>query len=256
MNDPTDFTNLPDLASRALGGGVVFTNDELFAEAANLLKPTPAVFSSEDFGHKGKVYDGWETRRRREPGEDYVIVRLGAGGVIRGVMIDTAWFKGNYPPEASVEAASYEGYPSPAELRQAQWETLVPRSPIKGHFPNEFEVTSPHRFTHVKLTIYPDGGVARFRVFGEVQADPRVVPRVFDLAALENGGRVTGCSDMFYSSPINLILPGQGADHGRGLGERAPPRRRERLGRVRPRRARRRATGRDRQHPLRRQLPG
>ena len=216
MSDPTDFTTLPDLASRALGGGVVHTNDELFAEAANLLKPAPAVFSSETFGHKGKVYDGWETRRRREAGEDYVIVRLGAGGLIRGVLIDTAWFKGNYPPEASVEGASYEGYPSPAELRQAQWETLVPRSPIKGHFPNEFEVTSPHRYTHVKLTIYPDGGVARFRVFGEVQADPRVVPRIFDLVALENGGRVTACSDMFYSSPINLILPGKARIMGEG----------------------------------------
>lgn len=215
-NETGDFTSLPDLASRALGGGVVYTNDELFAEAANLLKPTPAVFSADDFGHKGKVYDGWETRRRREPGEDYVIVRLGAGGVVRGVMIDTAWFKGNYPPEASVEAASYEGYPSAGELRQALWQTLVPRSPIKGHFPNEFQVTSPHRFTHVKLTIYPDGGVARFRVYGQVQADPRVVPRIFDLAALENGGRVIGCSDMFYSSPVNLILPGKARSMGEG----------------------------------------
>jgi allantoicase len=216
MTDDADFTNLPDLASRALGGGVVYANDELFAEAANLLKPTPAIFSAEDFGHKGKVYDGWETRRRREPGQDYVIVRLGAGGLIRGVLIDTAWFKGNFPPEASVEGASYEGYPSAGELRQAHWETLVPRSPIKGHFPNEFEVTSPHRFTHVRLTIYPDGGVARFRVFGEVQADPRVVPRIFDLAALENGGRVVGCSDMFYNSPINLILPGKARIMGEG----------------------------------------
>ncbi len=121
----------PDLASRALGGAVVAWNDASFAEAENLILPHEPV-RHDDFGHKGKVYDGWETRRRREPGEDYVVVRLGAGGVIRGVMIDTAWFKGNYPPEASVEAASYEGYPSPAELRQAQWETLVPRSPIKG----------------------------------------------------------------------------------------------------------------------------
>ena len=216
MNDARDFTTLPDLASRALGGGVVYTNDELFAEAANLLKPTPAVFSTEDFGHKGKVYDGWETRRRREPGTDHVVIRLGAGGVIRGVVIDTAWFKGNYPPEASVEAAGCEGYPSPAELAQAQWDTLVPRSPIKGHFANEFEVTSSHRYTHVRLTIYPDGGVARFRVFGEVQADPRVLPRIFDLAALENGGRITGCSDMFYSSPISLILPGKARIMGEG----------------------------------------
>jgi allantoicase len=211
-----DFTTLPDLASRALGGGVVYTNDELFAEAANLLKAEAPDFSTETFGHKGKVYDGWETRRRREPGKDYVVIRLGAAGIIRGVRIDTMWFKGNYPPEASVEAASYEDYPSAAELETAAWETIVPRSPVKGHFPNEFEVSSPHRYTHVRLTIYPDGGVARFRVFGDAQADPRVLTRVFDTVALENGGQVVRCSDDFYSPPVNLILPGRARTMGEG----------------------------------------
>jgi allantoicase len=211
-----DFTALPDLASRALGGGVVYTNDELFAEAANLLKPEISVFSTELFGHKGKIYDGWETRRRREPGSDHVIIRLGAAGVVRGVLIDTMWFKGNYPPFASVEAASYEGYPSPDELVDAQWDTIVPKSPIKGHFPNEFEVTSTLRYTHVRLTIYPDGGVARFRVFGEAQPDPRILPRVFDLVALENGGTVVRCTDHFYSPPMNLLLPGRARSMGEG----------------------------------------
>ncbi len=111
-----DFTQLPDLASRALSGSVVHANDELFAERENLIKPGRAVFSTEDFGHKGKVYDGWETRRRREAGHDFAIVRLGVPGVVRGVVIDTSWFKGNYPPFASVEGASVEGYPSPEEL--------------------------------------------------------------------------------------------------------------------------------------------
>ncbi|MDT7582694.1 MAG: allantoicase, partial [Pseudonocardiales bacterium] len=90
MTESPDFVTLPDLASRSLGGGVPYANDELFAERENLIKPGPAVFSTEGFGHKGKVYDGWETRRRREPGHDFAVVRLGAPGIVRGVVIDTA----------------------------------------------------------------------------------------------------------------------------------------------------------------------
>jgi allantoicase len=212
----TDFTAMPDLASRALGGGVPYANDELFAERENLIKPGPAVFSTDDFGHKGKVYDGWETRRRRETGHDYAVVRLGAPGLVRGVVIDTAWFTGNYPPYASVEATSVEGYPSPPELEHAHWQTIVERSALRGDTKNPFAVTSEQQFTHVRLSIYPDGGVARFRVHGEVVPDPRMLPPTFDLAALENGGRVEDCSDMFYSSPVNLIMPGNARIMGDG----------------------------------------
>ena len=113
-----DFRPLPDLASRTLAGSVVYANDELFAERENLIKPEPAVFSTESFGHKGKIYDGWETRRRREAGFDYAIVRLGVPGVIHGVVVDTAWFKGNYPPFVSVEATSIEGFPTTEELHR------------------------------------------------------------------------------------------------------------------------------------------
>jgi allantoicase len=212
----SSFTNLPDLASRALGGGVVFANDELFAERENLIKPGPAEFSAATFGHKGKIYDGWETRRRRVDGHDFAIVRLGAAGVVRGVVIDTAWFTGNYPPFASVEATSVEGYPSPEELLTAEWETILDRSRLTGDAQNSFEVASQTRYTHVRLSIYPDGGVARFRVHGEVIADPRLLGDSIDLAALENGGSVIGCSNMFYSSPTNLILPGLAATMGDG----------------------------------------
>jgi allantoicase len=209
------FTEYPDLASRTLGGSVVAANDEAFAERENLIKPEPAQFAESDFGHKGKVYDGWETRRRREPGSDWAIVRLGAAGVVRGVVIDTAWFKGNYPPEASVEAASVEGFPDAAELDDAEWTTVVDRAPVKGDSENLFEVNSPHRWTHLRLTIYPDGGVARFRAHGEAIPDPRLLPAAIDFAALENGGRVIGCSNRFYSSPTNLIQP----DRARTMGE-------------------------------------
>jgi allantoicase len=202
------FTRWPDLASRRLGGSVVYANDELFAEKENLIKPGPPAFAEGEFGNKGKVYDGWETRRRREPGHDHAIVRLGCAGVVRGVVVDTAYFRGNYPPEVSVEAACVTGYPSPAELAGVAWHPLVPRTPAAGDTANSYPVTDPRRWSHVRLSIYPDGGVARLRVHGEVVPDPAFLAGTVDLAAAENGGLVIGCSDAFYSSPSNLIAPG------------------------------------------------
>ena len=216
---PTEdqFTRLPDLASRALGGSVVFANDELFAERENLIKPVAAAYSTYTFGHKGQIYDGWETRRRREPGHDWALVRLGLPGIVRGVIVDTSFFTGNYPPEISVEGCSFDGYPSPQELVDADWITVVPKSPVKGDAANSFAVEVEQRMTHVRLCMYPDGGIARLRVHGDVVPDPRLLTRgAVDLAALANGATVTGCSNMFYSSPNNLIAPGEARLMGEG----------------------------------------
>ena len=209
MKTEPDFAALPDLASRLLGGSVVAANDEFFAEKENLIKPGPPVFAAAEFGLKGKVYDGWETRRRREPGHDWAIVRLGCQGIVHGVVVDTAFFRGNYPPEISVEAAIAEGYPSPVELAELRWHELVARSPADGNTANSYPVADRRRWTHIRLSIYPDGGVARFRVHGEVVPDPAFLTGTIDLAALENGGRVVGCSNAFYSSPEHLIMPGR-----------------------------------------------
>jgi allantoicase len=212
-----EFVRLPDLASRLLGGGVVWANDELFAERENLIKPEEPRFSTYTFGHKGQIYDGWETRRRREPGHDWALVRLGQPGVVHGAVVNTAFFKGNYPPEISLEGAAMDGHPSPDELNTAEWTPLVPRSPARGHYRNAYAVDVPERFTHVRLCQYPDGGVARLRVHGEVVPDPRYfVTGAVDLAALQNGGTVMDCSNMFYSSPTNLISPGQARLMGEG----------------------------------------
>ncbi len=211
------FTRLPDLASRRLGGGVVWANDELFAERENLIKPEEPTYSTYTFGHKGQVYDGWETRRRREPGHDWALVRLGLPGVVHGVVVDTSFFTGNYPPQISVEGAALEGHPSPDELNAAEWTPLVPRSPARGDTRNAYPVHATERFTHVRLCQYPDGGVARLRVHGEVVPDPRLLTAgAVDLAALENGGSVVACSNMFYSAPANLISPGQARVMGEG----------------------------------------
>ncbi|GAB2821843.1 allantoicase [Lentzea nigeriaca] len=210
----TEWTRLPDLASRAVGGGVVWANDELFAERENLIKPAEPVYQTYTFGHKGQIYDGWETRRRREAGVDQAVVRLGMPGVVRGVVVDTAFFKGNYPPFCWVEGAQVDGYPSAEEI--TDWFPLVERSALKGDEKHFFDVREDRRVTHVRLTIDPDGGVARLRVHGEPVADPRLLVPGIDLAALENGAVVTGCSNMFYSSPNNLIAPGQATVMGEG----------------------------------------
>lgn len=214
----TDFRTWPDLAVRTLGGSVVAANDELFAQRENLILPTPPVFEPSTFGHKGKVYDGWETRRRREAGHDVAVVRLGVPGVVRGVVVDTAWFRGNYPPQVSVEGLCVLGYPAAADLvDHPGWEPLVPRSDVAGDAQNAFAVDSDRRWTHVRLSIYPDGGVARLRVHGEPMPDPRLLDvGAIDLAATENGGLVVGCSDMFYGSPANLIAPGLARSMGEG----------------------------------------
>jgi allantoicase len=211
------FTNLPDLASRRVGGSVVGASDELFAERENLINPGPPTYSAHTFGHKGQIYDGWETRRRREAGHDSALIRLGLPGVVSGVVVDTAFFKGNFPPEISVEGCAAEGYPSPGELAAADWMPLVPRAAAAGDTANEFAVHHDRRVTHVRLCMYPDGGVARLRVHGEVVPDPRLLGGGYlDLAALANGAQVTGCSNMFYSSPSNLISPGLARNMGEG----------------------------------------
>lgn len=220
--EPT-FAGLADLTDRRLGAGVIAANDEFFAERENLLVPGPAVFDPERFGHKGKVMDGWETRRRRgrstqEPhpdpeDHDWALVRLAAPGVIHGVVVDTAHFRGNYPRAVSVEAATASATASPDDLLDPalKWTPLVPRTPIGGHAENAFAVHVERRFTHLRLRLHPDGGVARLRVYGQVVPDPAWLAALgtFDLVALENGGTVEDASDRFYSPPEHTILPGR-----------------------------------------------
>jgi allantoicase len=175
------------------------------------------------FGHKGQVYDGWETRRRRGSGgelpgageHDSVVVRLGAAGVVYAVVVDTAFFTGNYPQSCSVEGARVDAYQDVASA--VKWVPLVPRSPLTGDAQHVFPVASDLRYTHVRLRIYPDGGVARLRVHGTVVPSPSLLEGLtFDLAALENGGDVIACSDRFYSSPRNVISPGLSRVMGEG----------------------------------------
>ncbi|TCN54986.1 allantoicase [Rhodococcus sp. SMB37] len=211
-----EFLQLPDLASRELAGAVVYANDEFFAGRENLISPGLPTFDPAEFGHKGKVYDGWETRRRREPGHDFAIVRLGVPGIVRGIVVDTAWFTGNFPPFASIDGVALDGYPTEQELLDAPWGPILDRVPLQGDAANAFPVEDGRRWTHVRLNIFPDGGVARFRVHGEARPDPAFLTGTIDLAALENGADVVACSNRFYSSPRNIIAPGRSRHMGEG----------------------------------------
>jgi allantoicase len=210
------FLDLPDVASRSLGGSVVYANDEWFAARENLINPWPPVHDPAAFGPRGKVYDGWETRRRREPGHDVAVVRLGVPAVLHGLVVDTSHFAGNYPPEVSVDGVELAGYPSVAELLDAPWKPLVGNAAIRGDARNELAVDEPRRCTHLRLTLHPDGGVARLRVHGRPAPDAALLTGTVDLAALENGGDIVACSDAFYASARNLLMPGRARNTGEG----------------------------------------
>jgi len=208
----TDFAELLDLASARLGGRVLAANDEFFAPKENLLKPEEPVFLPDEYTDRGKWMDGWETRRRREPGHDWCILRLGVPGRVAGVVVDTRHFKGNYPEACSVDACATEGDPGPEELlREASWTEVLARSPLAGDAPNPFPLRGAERVTHLRLNIFPDGGVARLRAYGQAMPDWERLAGgggEVDLAAAENGGLVVASSDMFFGSRHNLIFPG------------------------------------------------
>jgi len=214
-----DFTELVDLAQERLGGAVVAANDEFFAAKEAMLKPGAPEWREDAYTERGKWMDGWETRRRRTPGHDWAVVRLGVPGHVHGVVVDTAFFRGNYPEHCSVDACELPGVPTAAELDAAPWAEILAKTPLQGNAVNRFAVDPARRWTHLRLNIYPDGGVARLRVHGEARpVFPRFVLRggELDLASMENGGWVMACSDMMYGDRQNLILPGRSRFMGDG----------------------------------------
>jgi len=215
-----EFTDLIDLASQKVGGAVLVANDDFFAPKENLLRPSEPIFIEGKYTDRGKWMDGWESRRRRTPGFDWCIIRLGLPGVVRGVVVDTSYFRGNYPEQCSLEGASFERLPSETELLDdaVEWIPLLPQVALNGDSRNSFPIEHAGRITHLRFKIFPDGGVARLRVYGEVVPDWERLKRVgqLDLAAAENGALVLSCSDMFFGHRHNLIMPGRAADMSDG----------------------------------------
>ncbi len=213
------FLDLVDLASERLGGAAVAANDEFFAPKENLIKAGAAVWREGEYTERGKWMDGWETRRRRDAGDhDWCIVRLGARGVVGGVDVDTSFFKGNYPESCAIDACDVPGVSPPEELLRAAWREILPRTAVAGDSHNVIAVGDGTPATHLRLRIFPDGGVARLRAYGAVAADWDRLRRQgdVDLAAAAHGGIVVVCSDMFFGSRHNLIMPGDATHMGDG----------------------------------------
>jgi allantoicase len=212
------FTDLVDLASERLGGAAIAANDDFFASKDNLVKSGPAIWIEGKYTDRGKWMDGWETRRRREAGHDWCILRLGAPGIVRGVDVDTAFFTGNYPESCAIDVCDAPHTAAAEAVIAAAWREVLPRTALAGDAHNLFPIADAPTASHVRLRIFPDGGVARLKVYGDVVVDwVRLARRGdVDLAAAEYGGLVVACSDMFYGSRHNLIMPGDARNMGDG----------------------------------------
>ncbi len=205
---------LIDLASELVGGSVIAASDEFFAPKENLIQAAAPVFVGDKYTDRGKWMDGWETRRKRTPGHDWCVIKLGPAGIARILNVDTSDFLGNFPAHCSLDGANVEREPI-----ESDWISVLRKSRLEGGRQNIFDSEHAGHLTHVRLNIFPDGGVARLRVFGDVVPDIgklKSSPEPVDVAAVMNGGRVLSASDEFFGSLQNLILPGHPANMGGG----------------------------------------
>lgn len=194
-----------------LGTRVAFASDEFFAAKERLIDPAEPVFIDDKYDDHGKWMDGWESRRKRTPGHDYCVIRLGIVAVIRGLDIDTSYFTGNFPPQASVDVCCSE-----EDVPEDGWTNVVPKTDLAGDSHHIIPVDNDRSWTHLRLNIFPDGGIARLRIFGEVRPTKDVEDGIMDLMALRHGGRALAASDEHFGSMHNLNLPGRGINMGDG----------------------------------------
>jgi len=212
---PPKFTQYVDLASERLGAQVLSCSDDFFAEKENLIKFDEPIFIVDKYTDNGKWMDGWESRRRRTPGHDWCVVKLGFPGRIHGVEVNTAFFKGNYPESCWIEAVHcMDGEPK----LDSPWKKILAKKKLKGDSQHFFKVDSKDAFTHVRLNIDPDGGVARLRVHGEVLPHWETLMKQpqLDLAFVGHGGRAEACNDEFFGKKGNLLLPNRARNMGEG----------------------------------------
>jgi allantoicase len=204
-----------NLADPRLGAKALFASDEFFAPKERMLDPQPAVFIPGKYDDNGKWMDGWETRRKRTTGHDFCVVRLARPGVVYGVDLDTSHFTGNFPPAASIEACHVDSETPPDN---ADWQTLVPAMTLQGNQHHYVEVSNTRAFTHLRVNLYPDGGLARLRVYGQPKRDWSTVERggLIDLAAIENGAYLVAANNQHFGPASTILMPGRGVNMGDG----------------------------------------
>ena len=211
-----------DLAHPRLGSEVVTATDDFFADKARMIDPATPVFYPDLYDDHGKWMDGWESRRKRSPGHDHAVLRLGRPGLVRAVDIDTSHFTGNYAPAASLDACVSAARVPEAD---ADWREILPETSLDGDSHHLLHLTGTEVWTHLRLNIYPDGGVARLRVFGEIHVDWAAQGAQsadgggageVELSSMMLGGRAIAWSDAHYGAPNNILAPGRGVNMGDG----------------------------------------
>jgi len=204
---------LIDLAQSRLGSKIVYRTDEFFAAAKRIISPWPPVFKEGVFDKHGKWMDGWETRRKRTKGHDYLIIKLGKPGVIKKVDIDTSYFSGNHPSKISLQAClSNKKIPH----KKTNWTTIIKKNRTKANSHHFFNVKNKQFFTHVKLNIFPDGGVARIRIYGSMKIEKKIKQKKFNLTSILNGAVPIACNNEHFGRAENILAPGGGKNMGDG----------------------------------------
>ena len=205
---------LIDLAQSRLGSKIVYKTDEFFAPAKRIINPWPPIFKEGVFDKHGKWMDGWETRRKRTKGNDFLILKLGKPGVINKVDVDTSYFSGNHPKQISLQACSSN---KTIPNKKTKWITIIKKSRTKANSHHFFKVKNKSFFTHVKLNIFPDGGVARLRVYGEVEINKiNFGNKLINLTSVLNGASIVGCNNEHFGRAENVLAPGKGKNMGDG----------------------------------------
>ena len=203
-----------DLTQKRLGTKVVYQTDEFFAKANRIIDSNEPIFIPNKFDNHGKWMDGWETRRKRKKGHDYLIVRLGKEGIISKINISTLHFNGNQPEFASVEACySKKKIPD----KKIKWQVILNKKKTKPNCNNIFSIKNKSIFTHIKLNIFPDGGVARLRIYGEILVNKVFFgKKIINMSALSNGASVIACNNEHFGKAENILAPGSSKNMGDG----------------------------------------
>jgi len=203
-----------NLAEPRLGSKVIFKTDDFFASANRIINSDPPIFKEGVFDKHGKWMDGWETRRRRRKGFDYLIIKLGKPGKIFNVDIDTTHFLGNQPTHASLQAC-YNNKKKPNN--KSRWITILNKKKLGSNKNHNFNIKNKSIFTHIKLNIYPDGGVARLRIFGEIEMkNVNFGSKMINLCSMLNGASIIGCNNEHFGRAENILAPGKGKNMGDG----------------------------------------
>ena len=214
MSKKIIFTNgLIDLAQPRLGSRVIFKTDDFFASAHRIINPSTPVFKEGLFDKNGKWMDGWESRRKRTSGHDFLIIKLGKPGSINKVDVDTSHFNGNQPFMISLEGCNSKS----KNLKDLNWKTIIKKKKTKANSHHLFKTSSKLIFTHIKLNLYPDGGVARLRLYGNISKEnDNFRNKTINLASLLNGASVIACNNEHFGKAENILAPGKAKKMGDG----------------------------------------